>query len=98
VTPADDEDPELARYLWNRESQGPLLERGRAGRVHQQQQQQQQSAPVALRVKLSPQKQRILIAQVMEMGFDEKSARDALKKTGWSSMEDAVALLLDGSG
>ncbi|CAJ1436379.1 unnamed protein product [Effrenium voratum] len=41
-----------------------------------------------------PQKQRQLLSQVMEMGFDEASAKGALASTGWASVQDAVSALL----
>jgi hypothetical protein len=86
-------DPEMACYLWDRKTQAPRGGPTRAAAA---------PAPVPPAIGFGPpprasaapnsQRQRQLIGQVMEMGFDEQHARRALPRTGWN-VEDAVVLL-----
>lgn len=95
----EEDDPEMAQYLWDRKAQrpkndarvapkqaaapppsafaGPPLSAGPAARVQ---------PPNANR-------QRALLSQVMEMGFDEPSAKRALASTGWAGVEQALGAL-----
>jgi len=88
----EEEDPELARYLWDRKVQRPKNDLVRAV--------PRLSAPpiqlVASRPPPQPpvQRQRALLFQVMEMGFDEPSSKRALTSTGWAGVEEALTLLL----
>lgn len=83
---ADDEDPELAHYLWSRERQGSVAGAALATAL-----------PVssARGKPPKPGRQRALVAHVAEMGFGEAEARRALAATGWAGVEEAVAALLD---
>lgn len=84
----EEEDPDLQCYLWNRREQRPKMER-RPFPAAQHVTPSQRSV-----VALPPAgRQRNLVGKVVEMGFDEASARHALAATGWG-VEAAVASLL----
>lgn len=93
VRTEEEEDPELACYLWDRKAQRP---KARATPTSQP------TAPASTKGKgkggfvtpqPSPQRQRELLRQVMDMGFDETRAQRALASTGWVGVEEAVAAL-----
>lgn len=89
----EEEDPDLQCYLWDRRAQQPKVRA--APKQHP-------IGGVAASAPRggggggapAPQKQRAMLSQVMDMGFDEPSAKRALTSTGWAGVEDAVTLLL----
>jgi len=88
----EEEDPELACYLWDRKVQRPKNDAVRAAP-------KPSAAPLQLAGARPPpppplQRQRALLTQVMEMGFDEPSSKRALTSTGWAGVEEALTLLL----
>jgi len=85
----EEEDPELARYIWDRKAQKPRNEQARAAPKAMQAAQ----APPLRSSAPTPQRQRQMLQQVMDMGFDELAAKRALASTGWSSVELAMATL-----
>jgi len=78
----EEEDPELQCYIWDRRTQQPR-QRGI----------QFATGPTAPKA-VPPQRQRSLLNQVMEMGFDEAAANRALTKTGWAGVQEAMNVLL----
>jgi len=77
----DDVDPDLQCYIWDSRSQQP----------------RQPRQPIATgRPSVPNAKQRQLLNQVVEMGFNESDAKRALSSTGWSGVQDAVAVLVGG--
>lgn len=97
VTYEEEEDPELAKYIWDRKAQRPKNATGRpvSKAVPQAPPQMGVLAGPPPRAAAPPnaQRQRQLLVQVMEMGFDEPSAKRALMSTGWA-VEAAVSHLL----
>jgi len=88
----EEEDPELACYLWDRKAQRPKKEQARPSAPPSM-----ESAPPLSAARVSapaPQRQRVLLSKVMEMGFDEQRARRALTETGWAGVEEALMRLL----
>lgn len=94
----EEQDPELACYLWDRKAQRPKA-RGPAAAVPAA------AAPPPVAASSGggagtrapappPQRQRLLLQKIMDMGFDEPSARRALISTGWAGVEEAVAVIL----
>merc|ERR1712125_129554 len=84
----EEEDPELARYIWDRKAQRPRNDNARA--VPSKQPPVPAHPAASQRVPPPPpQRQRALLNQVMEMGFDEPSAKRALSTTGWVGVEEA---------
>lgn len=81
----EEEDPDMACYLWDRKAQRP--KQSALELQVQTSTQQKGSAP-------NPQRQKVLLGKVMEMGFDEPTARRALVSTGWVGVEQAVTALL----
>jgi len=72
-------DPDLQCYIWDSRSQQP----------------RQPRQPILPgRSSVPNTKKRLLLNQVMEMGFSEADANRALTSTGWSGIQDAVALLV----
>eukprot|EP00931_Biecheleriopsis_adriatica_P035023 TRINITY_DN20188_c0_g1_i1.p1 TRINITY_DN20188_c0_g1~~TRINITY_DN20188_c0_g1_i1.p1 ORF type:complete len:879 (-),score=199.82 TRINITY_DN20188_c0_g1_i1:55-2691(-) len=88
----EEDDPELQKYLWNRNTQqprqraAPPVQVKASGRVAAVQKAAPQAPP--------PHRQRALLSQVMDMGFDEQNAKRALASSGWAGVEQAVAVLL----
>mmetsp|Transcript_135195 Transcript_135195/g.269735 ORF Transcript_135195/g.269735 Transcript_135195/m.269735 type:complete len:357 (+) Transcript_135195:1101-2171(+) len=83
----EEDDPELASYLWDRKAQRPKNDQTRIVP-------KRAAATASQRLPVpSQQRQRALLAQVMEMGFDETSAKRALTATGWNSVEEALAAI-----
>lgn len=78
----EEEDPELQCYIWDRRTQQPR-QRGI----------QFATGPTAPKA-VPPQRQRSLLNQVIEMGFDEATANRALTKTGWVGVQEAMNVLL----
>eukprot|EP00435_Cladocopium_sp_Y103_P031416 s928_g7.t4 len=77
----EDVDPDLQCYIWDSRSQQP----------------RQPRQPIATgRPSVPNAKQRQLLNQVVEMGFNETDAKRALSSTGWSGVQDAVAVLVGG--
>jgi len=94
----EEEDPELAKYLWDRKKAAPKSDMASGARTAGK---PQGVGPKAAQARQNPpppppQRQRQLLMKVMDMGFDESSARRALTTVGWSGVEDAVPLLLGG--
>lgn len=94
----EEEDPELAKYLWDRKKAAPKNDMASGARASPK---APGAGPKAAQAQRSPpppppQRQRQLLMKVMEMGFDESSARRALTTVGWSGVEDAVGVLLGG--
>jgi len=94
----EEEDPELAKYIWDRKRAAPKNDMASAARGSAK---ASGAGPKAAQAQRSlppppPQRQRQLLMKVMEMGFDESSARRALTSVGWSGVEDAVSVLLGG--
>lgn len=91
----EEEDPELAQYIWNRRSQRPVDGSTRA--APKPMQARVQAPMVVARQPAAPppppQRQRQMLQQVMDMGFDEPSAKRALSSTGWMSVEEAIGML-----
>jgi hypothetical protein len=87
----EEEDPELARYIWNPRTQKPLLSQGRP----------QPKARVATRparsmpTTNSQSQQDSMVKQVVEMGFDAASAQRVLAVTKWVSVDVALNALFD---
>jgi len=86
----EEDDPELACYLWDRRAQKPLRDQARRAPAPVQ------APPVYAKSSPAPNamKQRHLLTKVCEMGFDEHSAKRALMQTGWAGVEEALGLLL----
>jgi len=83
----EEDDPDLAAYLWDRKAQRPKNDQMRVV---------PKKAAAAASQRLpapSQQRQRALLTQVMEMGVDEASAKRALTATGWNSVEEALAAM-----
>eukprot|EP00930_Biecheleria_cincta_P069869 TRINITY_DN5754_c0_g3_i1.p1 TRINITY_DN5754_c0_g3~~TRINITY_DN5754_c0_g3_i1.p1 ORF type:complete len:940 (+),score=281.70 TRINITY_DN5754_c0_g3_i1:35-2821(+) len=89
----EEEDPDLQCYLWDRQAQQPKV---RAAPKQHPVGGMAASAPRGGGGggAPAPQKQRAMLSQVMDMGFDEPSAKRALTSTGWAGVEEAVTLLL----
>eukprot|EP00929_Paragymnodinium_shiwhaense_P076556 TRINITY_DN39388_c0_g1_i1.p1 TRINITY_DN39388_c0_g1~~TRINITY_DN39388_c0_g1_i1.p1 ORF type:complete len:1092 (+),score=366.90 TRINITY_DN39388_c0_g1_i1:155-3430(+) len=91
-------DPELACYLWDRRSDAPRGGPRRSGASAPTQGPPPATfGPALTAARATPpnaQRQRQLLGKVMEMGFDEQSARRALVQSGWSGVEDALGVLL----
>jgi len=86
----DEEDPELARYIWNPTTQRPLLSQGRP-----QPKAKAAIRPVGSLLTTNSQRQRqSMVNQVVEMGFDPPSAQRALAATNWASVDVALNALL----
>lgn len=94
----EEHDPELAKYLWDRKAQAPKNNMGSGARAAPKAPGAGPKAAQAQRAPPPPppQRQRQLLMKVMEMGFDESSARRALTQVGWTGVEDAVSVLLGG--
>jgi len=91
----EEEDPELAKYIWDRKAQKPRNDAARAAPKPMQARVQVPVAMPPLRAAPpNPQKQRQMLVQVMDMGFDEPTAKRALSSSGWGSVEDAIQMLL----
>jgi hypothetical protein len=91
----EEEDPELAQYLWDRKSNAPKA--GGARRKAAQAPPSMMDAPplsAARTTAPKPQQQRFLLGKVVELGFDEQAARRALNATGWVGLQEAVDVLL----
>lgn len=87
----EDIDPELACYVWDRKAQRPKAAVGRPAPAAAQ------AAPPATRAAAAAppvQRQRFLLTKVVEMGFDEPTARQALASTGWAGVEEAVLAII----
>lgn len=83
----EEDDPDLAAYLWDRKAQRPKNDQMRVVP-------KRAAAAASQRIPApSQQRQRALLTQVMEMGFDENSAKRALTETGWNTVEEALAAL-----
>jgi len=83
----EEEDPDLAAYLWDRKAQRPKNDQMRVVP-------KRAAAAASQRIPASSQqRQRALLTQVMEMGFDETSAKRALEATGWNTVEEALATM-----
>jgi len=91
----EEEDPEMACYLWDRNAQKPKRDQRPA------QAPPRQGAAFGPALGKSsqpppppPQRQKQLLTKVCDMGFDEPTARRALVATGWAGVEEAVGMLL----
>jgi len=83
----EEDDPDLAAYLWDRKAQRPKNDQMRVVP-------KRAAAAASQRIPApSQQRQRALLTQVMEMGFDETSAAHALTATGWNTVEEALAAM-----
>lgn len=87
----EEDDPELAQYLWDRRSQRSKAPSAAAVAKPKS---FASAATVSRAPPPNPARQRQLLTQVMEMGFDEPSAKRALAQSGWASVEGALAMLL----
>eukprot|EP00933_Yihiella_yeosuensis_P034937 TRINITY_DN28432_c0_g1_i1.p1 TRINITY_DN28432_c0_g1~~TRINITY_DN28432_c0_g1_i1.p1 ORF type:complete len:1035 (+),score=304.28 TRINITY_DN28432_c0_g1_i1:80-3184(+) len=86
----EEEDPDMQCYLWDRRSAQP---RNNQLRITPK----VQAAPPILSVqKAAPslQRQKQMLKQVMDMGFDEPSAKRALTSTGWTGVQEAISVIL----
>lgn len=80
----------MACYLWDRKSQRPK----HGVRVALAPAPPKAPAARAAAAPAPPkQRQQLLLSKVMEMGFDEPSAKRALTATGWSGVEEALNVL-----
>ncbi|CAK0806747.1 unnamed protein product [Prorocentrum cordatum] len=91
----EEEDPDMARYLWkNRQpASAATLASGRA--VPAAARQATAARAPAAGPALPPpsrQRQQALLNKVMEMGFDEPTAKRALNSTGWAGVENALGI------
>mmetsp|Transcript_71953 Transcript_71953/g.127160 ORF Transcript_71953/g.127160 Transcript_71953/m.127160 type:complete len:809 (+) Transcript_71953:30-2456(+) len=86
----EEDDPDLQRYLWDRRSQQPRNNEVRAA----PKQAMVSVATAVSKAAPAPHKQRAMLTQVMDMGFDEFTAKRALSSTGWGGVEEALSVLL----
>merc|ERR1712079_316235 len=83
----EEDDPDLATYLWDRKAQRPKNDQMRVVP-------KRAAAAASQRIPApSQQRHRALLTQVMEMGFDEIAAKCALTAAGWNTVEEALAAL-----
>jgi len=86
----EEEDPELARYIWNAKTQKPLLSQGRPRPQAKVVTRPAGSVPI-----IDSQRQKeSMVKQVIEMGFDAASAQRALAASKWASVDVALNALL----
>jgi len=86
----EEDDPDLQRYLWDRRSQQP---RNNEVRISPKQPMVSVANTVS-KAAPAPHKQKAMLLQVMDMGFDEFNAKRALTSTGWGGVEEALSVLL----
>lgn len=84
----EEEDPELQKYIWDRNAQRPKNDQ----RVYPKAAQVQRKAEPTPAP--TPMQQKQLVQQIMAMGFDEPSAKRALNASNWAGVEQAIAMLL----
>eukprot|EP00746_Dinoflagellata_sp_MGD_P123971 gnl/MRDRNA2_/MRDRNA2_58572_c0_seq1.p1 gnl/MRDRNA2_/MRDRNA2_58572_c0~~gnl/MRDRNA2_/MRDRNA2_58572_c0_seq1.p1 ORF type:complete len:774 (+),score=183.45 gnl/MRDRNA2_/MRDRNA2_58572_c0_seq1:52-2322(+) len=87
----EEEDPELAKYIWNPRTQKPLVSQGRP-----QPKARAATRPAGSMPTTNSQRQNDgMVKQVVEMGFDVASAQRALAATKWVSVDAALNALFD---
>lgn len=93
----EEEDPELACYIWDRKAQRPKKDQRAApaqGPNFSDAPPLSAARPAARAPTAAPARQRFLLSKVVELGFDEQQAKRALAQTNWVGLEEAVNVLL----
>jgi len=94
----EEEDPELACYIWDRKAQRPKKDQRGIGSApgpnFSDAPPLSAARPAARAPTAAPARQRFLLSKVVELGFDEQQAKRALAQSNWVGLQEAVDILL----